>query len=177
MNLPNATERRRNVIRCPHKSLSTEASYVYWLRQYVTALKTMPDSLPSEQKLENFLTHLARHRDLAASTQNQAFNAILFFYHEVLKQPLQNINALRARRPAHERHAPTVAETQALLQTVRDRAGYPTSLIARLLYGCGLRVAEPLNLRIKDVKLEELTLFIRRAKNGKGNRGRARIWI
>jgi site-specific recombinase XerD len=115
MNLPNAIERLRNVIRRQHKSLSTESSYVYWLRQYVTALQSMPGALPSEQKLESFLTHLARHRDVSASTQNQAFNAILYFYKEVLRQPLQNIDALRARRPAHERHAPTVAETQALL--------------------------------------------------------------
>jgi site-specific recombinase XerD len=80
MNLPFAIERLRDVLRRQHKSLSTEASYVYWLRHYVTALKTIPGSLTSEQKLENFLTYLARHRDLAASTQNQAFNAILFFY-------------------------------------------------------------------------------------------------
>lgn len=133
MNLPNAIERLRNVIRRQHKSLSTESSYVYWLRHYGIALKTMPASLASEQKLENFLTGLARQRNLSASTQNQAFNAILYFYSEVLRQPLQNIDALRARRPARLRHAPTVAETQALLQTVRDRAGYPTNLIARLL--------------------------------------------
>jgi len=142
MNLPNAIERLRDVLRLQHKAISTEDSYVYWLRHYVTALNTMPGSLTSEQKLENFLTSLARNRDLAASTQNQAFNAILFFYNEVLRQPLQNIDALRATRPARLRHAPTVAETQALLQTVRDRAGYPTNLIARLLYGCGLRVCD-----------------------------------
>jgi len=78
MNLPYAIERLRDVLRRQHKSLSTEDSYVYWLGHYVTALNTMPSSLLSEQKLENFLTHLARHRGLAASTQNQAFNAILF---------------------------------------------------------------------------------------------------
>ncbi len=167
MNLPLAIERLRNVVRRQHKAIATEASYVYWLRHYVTALKAMPNSLPSERKLENFLTYLARDRNLSASTQNQAFNAILFFYTEVLRQPLQNIDALRARRPPRLRHAPTVPETRALLQTVRDRAGYPTSLITRLLYGCGLRVCEPLNLRIKDVKLRELTLFILGAKGGK----------
>jgi hypothetical protein len=117
MNLPNAIERLRDVLRLQHKAISTEDSYVYWLRRYVTALNTMPGSLTSEQKLENFLTNLARNRDLAASTQNQAFNAILFFYNEVIRQPLQNIDALRATRPARLRHAPTVAETQALLQT------------------------------------------------------------
>ena len=123
MNLPIAIERLRNVLRRQHKAIATEASYVYWLRHYVTALKAMTNSLSSEQKLENFLTHLARHRELSASSQNQAFNAILYFYNEVLRQPLQNIDAFRARRPARLRHAPTVPETQALLQTVRNRAG------------------------------------------------------
>jgi integrase len=104
-----------------------------------------------------------------ASSQNQAFNAILFFYRDVLGQQLGNINALRTTRPAHERHAPTVAETQLLLQTVRNHGGYPTNLIARMLYGCGLRVSEPLNLR---------TWVLRRGKADQWGRiGRAGQWI
>jgi Phage integrase, N-terminal SAM-like domain len=71
------------------------------------ALNSMPGSFSSEQKLELFLTGLARRRNLSASSQNQALNAILFFYKEVLRQPLQGIDALRAKRPARLRHAPT----------------------------------------------------------------------
>jgi hypothetical protein len=97
----------------------------------------MPQDLSSEKKLEHFLTDLARN-DVSASSQNQAFNAILFFYQQVLEQSLGNVKALRARRPAHERHAPTVGETQLLLQTIRNAGGYPTNLISRML-GCGLR--------------------------------------
>ena len=67
-------------------ALATESTYVHWLRQYISALKSMPATLSSEKKLELFLTHLARHRDLSASSQNQAFNAILYFYKEVLRQ-------------------------------------------------------------------------------------------
>jgi len=167
MNLVFAIERLRGVLRRQHKALATESTYVYWLRHYVTALNSMPPVLSSEQKLERFLTDLARHRDLSANSQNQALNAVLFFYKEVLRQPLQNIDALRAKRPARLRHAPSISETQALLQTIRDRAGYPTNLIARLIYGCGLRVCEPLNLRIKDLNLEQLTLFLVGAKGGK----------
>ena len=122
--------------------------------------------LSSEKKLEQFLTDLALHRDISASTQNQALNAILFFYQEVLGQPLGNVNALRAKRPVHARHAPTIGEIQLLLQTVRNEGGYPTNLIARLLYGCGLRVSEPLNLRVKDVHLQKRCLCIRGAKGG-----------
>lgn len=133
----------------------------------MAALNSMPAGLSSEQKLESFLTGLARHRDLSANSQIQALNAILYFYKEVLRQPLQNVDALRAKRPVRLRHAPTVPETQALLQTIRDRARYPTNLIARLIYGCGLRVTEPLNLRIKDLNLEQLELFLVGAKGGK----------
>jgi integrase len=167
MNLTIAIERLRDVLRRQHLAIATESTYVYWLRHYVSALNSMPAALSSEQKLELFLTNLARHRDLSANSQNQAFNAVLYFYKEVLRQPLQNVDALRAKRPARLRHAPTVAETQALLQTILDRAGYPTNLIARLIYGCGLRVTEPLNLRIKDVNLEQSCIFLVGAKGGK----------
>ena len=125
----------------------------------MAARRRMPEDLPSEKKLEQFLTHLACQERVWASTQNQAFNAILFFYKAVLGKPLQQVDGLRATRPAHLRHAPDLAETRALLLAVPDRAGYPTNLIARLLYGCGLLVSEPLNLRIKDVDLEAAILL------------------
>jgi len=166
MNASQAVCRVREVIRRQHKALSTEDSYTFWLRRYMKAVKEMPEGLPSEKKLEQFLTDLARHRDISASSQNQALNAILFFYREVLGQPIGNVDALRAKRPVQQRHAPTVRETQLLLQTIRNECGYPTNLIARMLYGCGLRVSEPLNLRIKDVDLERRSLCIRGAKGG-----------
>jgi integrase len=167
MNLTIAIERLRDVLRRQHLAIAIESTYVYWLRQYMNVLNSMPPALSSEQKLELFLTNLARHRDLSANSQNQALNAVLYFYKEVLRQTLQGVDALRAKRPARLRHAPTVAETQALLQSIRDRAGYPTNLIGRLIYGCGLRVCEPLNLRIKDVNLEQSCVFLVGAKGGK----------
>jgi len=84
----------------------------------------------------------------------------------VLGQTLGNINSLRAKRPVHARHAPTVADTRLLLQTIRNVGVYPTKLISRLLYGCGMRVSEPLNLRIKDVNLDQFRLCIHGAKGG-----------
>lgn len=144
-----ALERTRAVIRRQHKTMATEQSYLHWLRHYMAALGGMPASLTSEQKLERFLTELAVKKNVAAATQNQAFNAILFFYKDVLGKPLQAVDALRATRPERVRRAPTMAETRALIAAVRNVAGYPTNLITRLLYGCGLRVCEPLNLRVK----------------------------
>jgi integron integrase len=166
MNQSQAIDRLRQVLRRQHKALATEDAYVYWLRRYIMALCRIPPELSSEKKLEQFLTDLARKHDVSASTQNQAFNAILFFYQHILEQPLGNVQALRATRPVHERHAPTVGETQALLQTVRNQGGYPSNLVARMLYGCGLRVSEPLNLRIKDIDLERRRFCIRGAKGG-----------
>jgi integron integrase len=166
MNTAQALERMRQVIRRQHKALATEDCYLFWLRRYMAALHQMPAHLTSEKKLERFLTDLALRCDVAASTQNQALHAILYFYKFVLEQPLANVDALRATRPVHERYAPTVTETQTLLQTIPNQGGYPTNLVARLLYGCGLRVSEPLNLRIKDVDLERRRLCIRGAKGG-----------
>ena len=162
-----AIDQMRLVLRRQHKALSTEKSYLFWLRRYIEAVFLMPSLLSCEQKVERFLSDLARDRDVSASTQNQAFNAVLFFYRDVLGRTLGNVNALRAQRPVHERRAPTVAETQSLLSTIGNEGGYPTNLISRLLYGCGLRVSEPLNLRVKDVDLERRTLCIRGAKGGK----------
>lgn len=123
MQMTLAIEQLRGVLRRQHKARATETSYLSWLRRYVAAVQAMPIHWSSEQKLEQFLTHLARKRDLSASSQNQAFNAILFFYKEVLRQPLQNIDALRAKRPTQIRHAPSVPDTQALLTSVLDVAG------------------------------------------------------
>jgi len=68
MNTTQAICRMREVIRRQHKALSTEDSYVFWLRRYMTALPQMPEGLSSEKKLEQFLTDLARHRDVSANT-------------------------------------------------------------------------------------------------------------
>jgi hypothetical protein len=128
MNSSDAIHRLRQVLRRQHKAFSTENCYIFWLRRYMTGLREMPEGLSSENKLEWSLTGLAQHRDVAASTQNQALNAILFFYREVLGQPIGNVNALRAKRPVQARHAPTVSETQLLLQTIRNEGGSPTKV-------------------------------------------------
>jgi hypothetical protein len=98
-----AIDRMRQVIRLQHKSLATEDCCVFWLRRYIAARHTISAELSSEKKLERFLTQLALHDNLAASTQNQAFNAVVFFYKAVLGQPLGNVDALRAKRTVSNR--------------------------------------------------------------------------
>jgi integron integrase len=167
MTTEEAVQKMRDVLRLRHLSLSTEDNYVSWLRRFARFVSERCDPLAKpEQKMEGFLTQLAK-QEVSASTQNQAFNALLFFYREVLKVELGKVNALRAQRPVMVRTAPEVAEVRALLDTVKDVGGYPTALIVRMLYGMGLRVSEPLNLRVKDVLLSESRLIIRGAKGGK----------
>lgn len=168
MTTAKAIERLREVARLKHVALSTEQAYAGWLCRFMGAVAAMPAGWSSERKIEQFLTDLARG-GVAASTQNQAFNAILFFYRHCLGRELAGINALRARQPVRIRHAPSVQEVRDLLAMVRDVQGYPTRLLVHLLYGCGLRVTEPLNLRIKDVDLTESRVVVR---SGKGDKDR-----
>lgn len=166
MNTKEALASVRNVMRRKHLALSTERCYCEWLVRFFTFCGLHPEIADRRKKIEAFLSELACD-GCAASTQNQAFNAVLFFTREVLGIDIGDINALRAKRPAFIRVAPTRDEVQRLLAAVKDTHGYPTRLICYMLYGCGLRVSEPLNLRIRDVQIEESRIIIRQAKGGK----------
>ena len=100
MNTEKAVARLTEVIRRKHLALATERSYCAWLRRYCDNLKKFPTQLSSEQKLERFLNALAQG-NVAASTQNQAFNAIIFFYQEALGVELKNVRALPVRSGLH----------------------------------------------------------------------------
>ena len=168
MQIPIAIHLMRETCVLRHFSFKTEKTYVYWLKRYGEFLKDQPvASWTTEQKIERFLTLLATGGG-SASTQNQAFNALLFFYREILKQEIGEVNSLRAKQPANPRHCPSQEDVRRLLGAVADIYGYPTRLIVHLLYGCGLRVTEPLNLRIKDVDFKESKLYVYQAKGGKG---------
>lgn len=149
-----------------HLAISTEQSYCAWVARFCDAQQTDRASIAitSEQRVERFLTGLAAY-GVSASTQNQAFNALVLFYREIVGKPLEKVDALRAKAPMHLRRAPSADEVRALLSEVQRTADFSTNLAIRLIYGCGLRVTEPLSLRIKDV-LED-RLVIRAAKGGK----------
>jgi site-specific recombinase XerD len=148
MQLQLAIRSLRETCALHHTALNTEKPYTHWLICYAAFLKH-PKSQPpvtAEEKIEAFLTSLALN-GVSVSTQNQAFNALLYFYRYALKQQLGNVNALRATRPPGLRHCPDRDEVLQLLANVADIYNYPTRLIVHLLYACGLRVCEPLNLR------------------------------
>lgn len=161
-------QKLRDAIRVKHYPYSTEKTYCGWVSRFWEAALVMPKGLSREAKIEAFLTDLAKG-DCAASTQNQALDAIRFFFKNALHVKLGDIDALRAKRQPVIRYAPPRPVTLRLIKAVPNLGGYPTNLIARLLYGCGMRVMEPLKLRIKDVDFSRSRLLL---YNTKGNQCR-----
>ncbi len=166
MTISDALKSLEDAARLRHLSLATERAYGRWLQSYIEAVRHYPPDWASERKVERFLTDEAR-RGVSASTQNQALNALMFFYGAVMGTPLGEMDALRVRRPAHVRVALSTEETRRLLEAVEDTGGYATRLVVWMLYGCGLRVTEPLELRRKDVDIEARRLVVRGTKGGK----------
>jgi integron integrase len=160
----------RRKIRLRHLSLSTEDSYCGWIARYYDFSRALPAAMSPEKKAEAFLTNLATVRGVAAKTQNQALAAVLFLYSAVLEKPLGNVAPLRARAPAHERSAPSREQVRLFRSAVLDTPGTPARLLVDLIYGTGMRVSEPLELRIKDILWDERQIVIRDAKGGKDRR-------
>ncbi|MDZ7642575.1 MAG: tyrosine-type recombinase/integrase [Desulfurivibrio sp.] len=125
--------------------------------------KTHPRELDSRE-IELFLSHLATEGRVAASTQRQALNALVFLYHDVLEIPLDDkIAPARSKRHHNPPTVLTQAETQQLLAAMEGKH----ALMAKLLYGSGLRLMECLRLRLKDVDFGQNLIFVRGAKGGK----------
>jgi integrase len=160
-------------IRMMHLAYSTEDIYCGWIARYYDYCSLLEAAMSPEKKAEAFLVDLAVQRKVAARTQNQAFSALLFLYKEVLGKPLGNVDALRAKRPKFERTSPSRAQVKAFRAAVEDTPATPARLIVDLLYGCGMRVAEPIEIRVKDVLWDEGThghILLRGAKGGKDRR-------
>jgi integron integrase len=155
-----------------HRSIRTERAYVYGIGRYLRFHKgTGPWRHPQtlgDKEVEEFLTDLAVQGRVSASTQNQALAALLFLYQAVLEKKLGRIDALRARRPQRAPLVLSVAEVQGLLAAIdRLPTQEPYGLMARLMYGSGLRLLECCRLRIKDVDLERGQLTVREGKGDK----------
>ena len=155
----------REVMRLKHYALRTERSYRDWVRRFVKfhGMRSREDLEPAEAKIELFLSHLAVEGHVAASTQNQAFNALLFLYREVIHRQLQNIDAVRADRPIR---VPTVLTVEEVKQVIGAMSGLP-QLVVKLLYGSGLRLMESLRLRVQDLDFGMKQLTVRDGKGGK----------
>lgn len=146
--------------------MATERAYVNWIRRYILFHRKRHPAEMGKPELEAFLSHLAVERRVAPSTQNQALQAILFLYTQVLEQELPWLDSVIRTKP--KKHVPvvlSVVEVTALLSQVRPAWLLPVSL----LYGSGLRLMECLRLRVGDLDFDRRTI---RVFSGKGSKER-----
>lgn len=153
-------------IRNRHYSYRTETTYLDWVRRFI-AFHGYADPLESgPDRVRAYLDYLAVERDVAASTQNQALNALVFFYEQALKKPFGDMGGFtHAKRPKRLPEVLTKSEVQRLFAQME---GVP-ALMAGLMYGGGLRLMECVRLRVKDVDFEKLQILVR---DGKGQKDR-----
>ena len=153
----------REKIRVKHYSISTERTYVYWIKYYIIFHnKTHPINM-GKTEIEQFLTYLAVNKKVSPTTQNQAFSAILFLYRDVLDVDMSewNIQALRAQE---RKHIPVVLTKEEVFRIIDELEGI-YKLIVQMMYGCGLRMQEALNLRIKDLDFDYNKVYIWNSKS------------
>ena len=156
-------------LRVKHYSIRTEQAYLDWIRRFILFhQKRHPDEM-GEEEITQFLTDLAVERHVAASTQNQAFSALLFLYQQVLDRKLDFIDKVeRVPRPPKIPVVFTPNEARAVL--ARLQGDY--QLMAELLYGSGLRLIECVRLRVKDLDFGYRQIIVR---DGKGLRQRVTL--
>ncbi|MCB0061948.1 MAG: integron integrase [Caldilineaceae bacterium] len=156
----------RDTIRLKNYAYSTEKAYVDWIERYIRFHNIRHPREMNSPEVEAFLTHLAVNQNVSPSTQNQALSALLFLYRNVLKIELTGrIDAVRAKA---DKRLPVVL-TKAEVQEVIGRMTGLHQLMAKLLYGSGIRLMECLRLRVKDVDFDRHQLSVR---NTKGNEDR-----
>ncbi len=141
-------EQMRDALRARHYSIRTEDSYHDWVKRFILFHhKRHPETMGAAE-ITAFLTHLAVEQNVAASTQTQALSAILFLYRDVLHLDIDEpLNIVRAKKPERLPVVLSKDEAQAIL---RQMSG-DYQLMAKLLYGSGLRLMECLRLRVKDL--------------------------
>ena len=156
----------KQALRLRHRAKSTEKSYLHWLRKFYVFVKGKDPYVLNEKDVQNFLSYLAVERRISASTQNQAFNAIIFVFKFALEIELHEIrNTVRAKT---SRKLPVVLSNLEIIK-IFEHIHSTYLLMAKLIYGAGLRRQECLRLRIKDVDFANNYLII---KNSKGNKDR-----
>ncbi|WP_074926427.1 integron integrase [Nitrosomonas eutropha] len=161
---PKLLDQLRDKLRLKHYSIRTEVQYVQWVRRFILFHDKRHPQEMGGGEVEAFLTHLAVSGRVAASTQNQALSALLFLYREVLEIDLPWFdNVVRAKRPARLPVVLTHNEVQAVLGRMEGAHG----LMARLLYGTGMRLMECVRLRVKDVDFERAEILVRDGKGAK----------
>jgi len=159
-------ESLQRAIRLSHYSIRTEQAYMEMVRRFLLYTGPVREGGLDEHDVKRFLEHLALERQVAASTQNQAFSALLFFFKRVLGRELGDLSdTVRAKRG---RRLPVVLSSEEVRRFLAMTEG-TSGLMLRLIYGAGLRLMECIRLRVQDVNFERGTLLVRA---GKGNKDR-----
>jgi integron integrase len=161
---PRLLDQVRVVLRTLHYSRRTEKTYCYWVRFFIRFNNLRHPVDMGAAEVRAFLSWLAIEQDVAAATQNQALNALVFLYAKVLDRPLGDIGSVvRAKRP---RRLPVVL-THDESMLIINKLGTPYKMIVSLMYGAGLRVTEAARLRVKDLDFSMQVITVRDGKGGK----------
>ncbi|MGD2124485.1 MAG: integron integrase [Desulfobacteraceae bacterium] len=161
---PKLLNQVREKIRLKHYSIRTERAYVAWIKRFILFHKKKHLLSMGKSEVEAFLTYLAVKRKVSSSTQNQAFNAILFLYRDVLNKDLEgNVDAVRAKKP---KRLPTVMTREEAMAVIQSLPGV-YQLMGKLLYGSGLRLMECMRLRVKDIDFQRNQILVRDTKGMK----------
>lgn len=160
-------EQVSEIIKMKHYSIRTEKSYTYWMKKYYFFHNKKNPKDMGEKEITEFLSFLANVENVSASTQNQALNALIFLYKEVLhRDNIQVNNFIRAKTP---KRIPVVLSKEEVEKVLSNLKGVYW-LIGSLLYGSGLRLMEVLRLRVKDIDFAYRQILIRDAKGAKDRR-------
>ncbi|MDY6934722.1 MAG: integron integrase [Spirochaetota bacterium] len=152
------------LLRLKHRSLSTEKTYIGWLRRFYSFMEFKNPDMITQNDFKNFLSYLAVEAKVSASTQKQAFNAILFVFRHALDMEVNEVED--AVRSPINRRLPVVLSKQEIFRILDNLDGI-NKLMAGLIYGSGLRLNECLTLRVKDIDFERDYMMIRAAKGDK----------
>lgn len=161
-------EKTKQFLRLKHRAVSTEKTYISWLRSFSHFIhdKAPEQLIPAD--IQQFLSYLAVEKKVSTSTQNQALNALIFVFRHVLQINVGE-NELDAVRAAYKRRLPVVLSKKEIMEIFDQLAG-TNKIMAMLIYGCGLRLQECLNLRIKDIDIERGMVIVRAGKGDKDRR-------
>jgi integron integrase len=160
----------REVIRFKHYSIRTEEAYVQWIKRYIFFHQKRHPREMGANEIRTFLSDLAVNGKVAASTQNQALNALVFLYREVLNlEPGDFSDIERARTPTRLPVVLSKSEVESLFAAIPEGT---TRLMIRLLYGTGLRLSECVGLRVKDIDFDQNHIIVR---DGKGFKDRVTV--
>ena len=151
----------RDAIRARHYSIRTEKCYVDWVRRFILFIDKRHPREMGAAEVAAFLTHLAVKRNVASSTQSQALAAILFLYTNVLGVELPWLQQVARAKQVQRR---PVVPTREAVRRVLERMSGVAALVARLLYGTGMRLMEGVRLRVKDVDFARHEVVVRQGK-------------